>query len=255
MLPRNLTKAAQALSREPARDVWIVALAPRLDADSGAVVLQAVAPRSAWPKGDAEQYAPLDPDPVRWRYVVRWARRWATPTPEAIGVEIAERFGEFEQDPQRPVWSSEPVGERLRGTLLIDTTKSGRLLAQAIQQACGRAAEFILASQLGPGQLVPEEADVHRMPTLEAQGAVQAVASRIILADGSWANDLRARISNPTEIETGAEWALAVAIWWTATYCTGDAARKRELATFEGDMKRGEEEASVDMRWMLGVGR
>ena len=246
MISPNLDATIQHLARPAQQDIWLVSMSPNLDAESGCVVVQGLAPRAL--QGDSD----VEPDKERWKYVVRWAERWRVISPRDAGQQIRERFAELEVTPKKNPLAREipkPVG---RGTLLLDATKCGKLLADAIFIGAGRRGIVVLESALGVAQLEgKQEASIVRMPALESRGAIRAVSDRLILADAPWADDLRGQISTPAEVEAGAERALGVALWWLMR-CTGDGTRKPDVPLDPdfGGVER-EDPAALDLRWNL----
>jgi hypothetical protein len=197
-------------------------------------------------------HSDVEPDPQRWKYVVRWAERWRVLSPAQAGQEIRARFAELETVPTKNPLSREIPQPQKRGVLILDATNCGQLLANAIGIACGRGPVLVLESALGAKQLQREAETIQRMPAMESRGALRACSDRLILADAPWADDLRGQIAAPTEIESGAERALGVALWWLMR-ATGDGFRRPdEPIDPEFGGRLPEVEATSELRWQLG---
>lgn len=234
-----LLEVARRLAASPRPHLWILAVAPRLTADSGAALVHALPPHAP-----TEGRSPSD----RWTYLVRWAARW----PRLGVADIGSDVGEVLDATESPVWATRHYGIP-RVTVLLDATDCGRSVADALCRAAGRAGLPVLEATLGAPQLgTPQAADeVLRMPALESRGAIRAAAGRLVLADADWADGLAGHIARGDEIEAGPERALGVALWY-AMRATGD--REPPAATVLTDSER-DSSLAWERDWVLGVRR
>ena len=206
----------QHIIPRPAPSLWIIAVVPMLQCQSGAVAVEAIPPRPNPRPDDPKTDVP--PLRTRWQFCCRWARQWPTAKP----AEIRKAVDALKANTPVPA------------TVVLDVTSCGRLMADAMRLG----AVMVLESALGVGQVKDQEDEVLRMPAIEGPGVLRAVAAdgRLILADIPLASELRSRLFRPAEDRQGLERALALALWFVSR-ATGDAERMPEPEPVDEDQK------------------